>query len=91
MNHVKCQHGYKRKQTSDSAGAPAAKKSNRRATVEQVEDEEAPPIVTHLSNLSFPRLVINHAKRQHSSEPLTASGLDDEDTNKSSAVISLRR
>ncbi|KAJ6604922.1 hypothetical protein B0H10DRAFT_1957410 [Mycena sp. CBHHK59/15] len=30
--------------------------------------------------------VINHAKRQHSSEPLTASGLDDEDTNKPSAT-----
>lgn len=53
MNNVKRQHGYKRKQTSDSAGAPAAKKSNRRATVEEVEDEEAPPIVSHLSNLCF--------------------------------------
>ncbi|KAJ7809771.1 hypothetical protein B0H14DRAFT_3481158 [Mycena olivaceomarginata] len=34
----------KRKQTSDSAGAPAAKKLNRRASVEEIEDEDAPPI-----------------------------------------------
>ncbi|KAJ7938542.1 hypothetical protein B0H13DRAFT_2648595 [Mycena leptocephala] len=36
----------KRKQTSESASAPATKKVNRRATVEEVEDDEAPPIRT---------------------------------------------
>ncbi|KAJ7933264.1 hypothetical protein B0H13DRAFT_1856294 [Mycena leptocephala] len=36
----------KRKQTSESASAPATKKLNRRATVEEVEDDEAPPIRT---------------------------------------------
>jgi hypothetical protein len=35
----------KRKQTSESASAPATKKPNRRATVEEVENEEAPPIM----------------------------------------------
>ncbi|KAJ6611565.1 hypothetical protein B0H10DRAFT_2192880 [Mycena sp. CBHHK59/15] len=36
----------KRKQTSESASAPATKKLNCRATVEEVEDNEAPPIRT---------------------------------------------
>ncbi|KAJ7868108.1 hypothetical protein B0H13DRAFT_2558953 [Mycena leptocephala] len=36
----------KRKQTSESASAPATKKPNRRATVEEVENEEAPAIMT---------------------------------------------
>ncbi|KAJ7802352.1 hypothetical protein B0H13DRAFT_2688028 [Mycena leptocephala] len=36
----------KRKQTSESTSGPATKKPNRRATVEEVENEEAPPIMT---------------------------------------------
>ncbi|KAJ6609450.1 hypothetical protein B0H10DRAFT_2225969 [Mycena sp. CBHHK59/15] len=36
----------KRKQMSESASASATKKLNRRATVEEVEDDDAPPIRT---------------------------------------------
>ncbi|KAJ6600058.1 hypothetical protein B0H10DRAFT_2441191 [Mycena sp. CBHHK59/15] len=64
----------KRKQTADSASAPATKKPNRRATVEEVEDEDAPPI----------RLTSNSAGASATkrANQATVEEVDDEDEHK---------
>jgi hypothetical protein len=88
----------KRKHTSDSASAPATKKVNRCATVEEVEDEDAPPIVSHLSLPSILEVLTSHHKRKNNSDPPHGSNtkkatrssveeVDDEDDTPTKSVI----
>ncbi|KAJ6615690.1 hypothetical protein B0H10DRAFT_2039794 [Mycena sp. CBHHK59/15] len=63
----------KRKQTSDSASAPANKKANHRATVEEIEDEEAPPIARKQTSDSARAPGINKPNQP------TVEVVDDED------------